>query len=86
MSEQRDIPNTNEIVMYLHCGKCMDERPDHIAPMDWARTQSGWTPMGLQVWCNRCNANLMHVDFEGVKHPANCTRQLTDEEIRARTQ
>lgn len=35
--------------------------------------QHGWTPIGFQVWCTRHNANVVHVDFEGVKHPANRT-------------
>ncbi len=76
----REIPNTNEIKMYLHCGKCMDKRPKNKSPMEWARTQAGMTDIGLQVWCNRCNANLIHIDFEGTVHPANCTRMMTEAE------
>jgi hypothetical protein len=27
----------------------------------------GWTPKGLQVWCKRCERNVLHLDFEGRK-------------------
>lgn len=73
-----ELSNENQIKMFFHCGKCMDKRPENVTPMDWARTQTGATPQGIQVWCNRCDCNVVHIDFEGVKHPANCTR-LADE-------
>ena len=66
-----DISNELEIAAYLHCGKCLDELPEGESPQDYARTQAGWTPQGIQVWCNRHNCNVMHMDFEGNKHPAN---------------
>lgn len=67
------IPNTNEIVQYLHCGKCVVDIPSGTSPADWARLEVGWTQLGLQVWCRRHNCNVMHIDFEGVQHKANVT-------------
>ena len=55
----------NEIQAYLHCKKCTEELPEGQSPMEYARTQSGWTPQGLQVWCNRHDENVMHLDFKG---------------------
>jgi hypothetical protein len=61
------IPNSNEITSYMHCANCMGDKPSDISPADWARTQAGFTPIGLQVWCNRCDCNICHIDFEGTK-------------------
>lgn len=73
MTIERDIPNTNEIVSYMHCSKCIAEKPANVSPAEWSRTQAGWTELGLQVWCNRHNCNIVHIDFETVQHPANIT-------------
>lgn len=73
-----DIPNTLGIQAYMHCSRCLKERPDGVAPKDWAKLSIGFTNEGLQVWCNRHNINVMHVHFEGYKHPAN----LTCEEVK----
>ena len=67
------LTNENEIIMYMHCGKCLDEMPDDISPRDFADTQTGWTEKGLQVWCNRHKCNIVNIDFEGHQHPANTT-------------
>lgn len=71
----RDIPNTNEIIQFVHCGKCASQRPATRSPRQWARLEVGMTPIGLQVWCKRCECNVFHIDFEGQHHPANCTRK-----------
>ena len=55
----------NEIQAYLHCKKCTEELPEGQSPMEYARTQSGWTNKGLQIWCNRHDENVMHLDFKG---------------------
>lgn len=70
----RVIPNTNEIGAFMHCALCLEELPDDMSPMEWSQTQAGFTPLGIQVWCNRHDCNVLHVDFEGIKHPANTTR------------
>lgn len=65
------IPNADSIVMFLHCAKCFAEKPPDLSPMEWSRTQTGFTKLGIQVWCNRHHCNIVHIDFEGQKHPAN---------------
>lgn len=69
----RDITNENAIELYMHCGLCVQEIPKVESAQSYARLEIGWTPIGFQVWCTRHNANVVHVDFEGVKHPANRT-------------
>jgi len=71
----RPIPLTNEIKMFFHCALCLAEKPADVTPSDWAQLETGWTRLGLQVWCKRHDCNVAHVDFEGAKHPANLKRQ-----------
>ena len=67
----RPIPNTKEILAYLHCGLCIDSRPDGISHRDFASLEVGYTDIGLKIWCKRHEVNVFHIDFEGRKHPAN---------------
>jgi hypothetical protein len=67
---KRKIPVTNKIAMFLHCKKCLDELPGDQSPRDYATIEAGWTKIGLQLWCKRHDKNILHVDFEGQKHPA----------------
>ena len=60
----------NDIQMYFHCGECMSELPDNHAPCDYQQLEVGWTDKGLQVWCRRHDMNIVHIDFEGHRHPA----------------
>lgn len=57
----------SDIGMYFHCNTCMPERPADISPRDWARTECGWTKKGFQVWCIRCEKNIVNLDFKGQK-------------------
>ena len=71
MSIKRKIPVTKKIKMFLHCKKCLDELPGDQSPRDYAAIEAGWTKLGLQLWCKRHEKNIIHVDFEGQRHPAN---------------
>ena len=76
--------NENNIVAYLHCGKCLEEYEQDkkinkvMSPKDYARTQTGWTKQGIQVWCNRHECNVIHIDFDGAKHTADTTARLKE--------
>jgi hypothetical protein len=67
----RKIPATNEILTYAHCGQCLDSLPKNESPASYARLSVGFTEIGLQIWCERHNMNVLSIDFEGKKHPAN---------------
>jgi hypothetical protein len=73
MKPNRPIPNSNEIFQFLHCARCTAELPPAVPITEYERIELGMTAIGLQVWCKR-HGNINHVDFQGVKHPANCTR------------
>lgn len=74
---KRLIPSDLSITSYMHCRLCLEELPEGVSPMDFSRTQAGFTSLGIQVWCNRHNCNVVHIDFEGVRHPANTSRPAT---------
>ncbi len=63
------------ISMYLHCGKCLEEWKNNPnintnqSPTEYSQLEVGYTKWGIQIWCRRHNLNVLHVDFEGVKHP-----------------
>ena len=61
----------NHIRMYMHCRRCIAELPYGESPADYARLEVGFTQRGWQVWCNRHDLNVMHIDFEGQQHPAD---------------
>lgn len=74
MSNDNDIPISNEIQQFMHCALCIMEKPSGVSPRHWSQIECGWTPIGFQVWCKRHEANICHVDFEGQTHPANLNR------------
>lgn len=68
-------PKSNRlcIVAYLHCAMCLKELLGGKSPQEFAPISVGYTRQGIQVWCNRHNCNITHIDFEGMKHPADNT-------------
>lgn len=68
---EREITKELAIGFYFHCKKCLEELPLDTSPREWAQLEIGYTPIGLQVWCRRHECNVVHVDFEGAKHPGN---------------
>lgn len=59
--------NINAIQMFFHCGNCMPDKPSGVSPREWAQLEVGWTAHGFQVWCRRCEKNVVHADFRGAK-------------------
>jgi hypothetical protein len=72
----------NEIEMYLHCRECLEQArikgiPE--SPERYSRISAGFTKRGIQIWCHRHDLNILHMDFEGVQHPANSGVNLEDD-------
>ena len=57
----------NEIEMFFHCKKCLEELPPDTSPREWVHIEAGWTEKGFQVWCVRHEMNIIHVDLMGQK-------------------
>ena len=51
----------NEIVSFFHCMNCSAEKPEHLPPREWQFIEVGGTPQGIQVWCKRCDMNIVHL-------------------------
>ncbi len=79
---QTDTDTDDCIKHFLHCAECIKEMPKGVSPKEWSQTQTGWTVRGIQVWCNRHNSNVLHMDFEGAKHPAVTHRKPKDEDFK----
>lgn len=62
------------ILQYMHCKLCVEELPRGKSMEEWAHLAVGFTKQGVQVWCERHECNVMHLDFEGTKHPAILSR------------
>lgn len=83
MSEDRKIPVTDEIKLFFHCKHCLKDKPDGISPRNWSSIEAGWTELGFQVRCKRCDMNIIHMDFDGNKYHASMLgRELTPDTIR----
>jgi len=50
----------NSIYYYIHCDKCVQEKPDGISPCDNQKIEVGISKdkSMIQVWCNRHNENI----------------------------
>lgn len=83
MSETPTLPLealSLSINQYVVCSKCADELA-HLNPpqslQDYAAMDVGFTEYGVQVWCRRHKANIVHIDFQGAKLPADFRRLET---------
>ncbi len=80
--------NGDAIERYIHCSMCLDTVPTGQSPQEWSRYEVGLTKWGIQIWCARHKCNIMHINFEGERHPADMTatepsrksRQMKEEE------
>ncbi len=74
--------NTLQILQYLHCRLCLEEYSNTACKShsrkDYQKIEAGWTKLGLQIWCTRHNCNIIHIDFEGIKHQADITRKKSN--------
>ena len=65
----------NRIDRPVVCAQCADEfatgGTDAASLRDYVRFDVGFTDEGLQVWCRRHEANVVHVRFEGTAPPAD---------------
>ena len=57
------MTSENEIELFIHCGKCIEEKPSYLTPRDYSMVEVGKTSIGLKVWCIRHEENIVHLDF-----------------------
>lgn len=64
MARKPKTLRTNPSEVYLHCGKCIDERPSGTSPREWAQVEVGITPEErLCVWCKRHDMLICMLDL-----------------------
>ena len=65
----------NGIEQNIICSKCETEfllgSTDSRSLQDYSRLDIGFTSIGVQVWCRRHAANVVHIDFAGQKPTAD---------------
>lgn len=71
-----EFGNKLGILQYIHCRLCFDEQPRGTSMEEYSSLSVGVTKQGFQVWCKRHNCNVLHIDFQGSKHPADTSRHL----------
>ena len=61
----------NQINEVIVCVKCSDEfmagSTDAKSLQEYSRIDAGFTDQGIQLWCNRHQINICHINFEGKK-------------------
>ena len=65
----------NNIKEPIVCETCLKEyqnlhNPD-ITLRDYVKMDVGFTPIGIQVWCQRHEKNICHIDFGGKRPSAD---------------
>lgn len=59
----------NKIKQPIVCVKCSDEftngQTDAKSLQDYSRIDVGFTYRGLQIWCQRHQLNICHINFDG---------------------
>ena len=59
----------NQISHQVVCSKCEAEfrksRTNSGILQEYTKLDIGFTDIGMQVWCRRYDANVVHVNFEG---------------------
>ena len=54
-----------QIKMFFHCATCLPNKPDGVSPAEWSSLQAGWTDIGMEIWCKRCNKSVAHFTLAG---------------------
>ena len=61
----------NQIKETIVCVKCSDEfmggSTDAKSLQDYSKIDVGFTDRGIQLWCQRHQVNICHIDFEDKK-------------------
>jgi len=70
----------NKIVKYFTCKNCDEILAEGVSPQEYSRTQIGITPYGFQVWCNRCERNVVAWESEDDINVQNVEKRTWEKE------
>ena len=80
MKEEQPMSGSYHLLQYgitepLVCSACEAEfaagSTDAASLRNYMRLDVGFTAYGVQVWCQRHERNVCHVDFDGMIHEAD---------------
>ena len=54
---KNDYHPQESIVEYIRCSKCNTR--------DTSSISTGLTTRGIQIWCDNCNKNILHIELKG---------------------
>ena len=57
----------SQIIHYYHCKQCLENIPGGESPESYSRYSVGSTAEGVQVWCNRCEIEVVHYKDIGLR-------------------
>ncbi len=59
----------SNMIVYMHCERCLEERPESQSPSEFARLEVGFNRDGdVQVWCTRHDQEVVTLDDEFYEH------------------
>lgn len=64
MKEFKPPSDRYSIIEVIECPLCEKDGSGWIRDI-----KVGWTKVGIQVYCQIHRCNIMHMDFEGERHP-----------------
>ena len=60
----KTLNHESKIIRFIHCDKCIKEKTDNTQSyMDYSKLSVGMTEKGIQVWCDRHEENVTHLDL-----------------------
>ena len=64
-----------DIEQPIVCSRCADDvtegRAGLVSMAEYMQLDVGFSSVGLQVWCRRHDANVVHIDFRGCELPSD---------------
>lgn len=70
------VTTVNQIIRWLHCGRCLREMPVGESPSSWARLDAGVTEKGVQIWCTRHEVNVALIEWADAADKLNNPQPL----------
>ena len=57
----------SEIKAYIYCVECVKDMPDGVPMSEYGRLSIGATDLGLLVWCDRHDCEVVFLDVRSEK-------------------
>jgi len=76
-----EFPKKSEpkIEGYFHCAKCGDEVPSNMSISEYSDNDVGFTPYGIEVWCNRHNERVFYFNLTDIWSTLNLLKDVRGE-------